>query len=200
MGLRSGLCAGQSSSSATNSFNHLYGHCFVHWCKVMLEQKRSKNVLVKILLASSKPSLAHQAAKQRSMICHSTEHVSTAPESSSCMLYTNPFDVWHCTRCYEACMQLCVRGNPCSQKFPLHSFHGDINTSGSSDLFTVAMDSFSRLFGDFCSLYASSLSDPVLWFHAVFCFMAELLLFPNAYTFRQHHLQLIVLSSRVEIS
>lgn len=134
------------------------------------------------------------------MIRHSTEHVSTAPESSSCMLYTNPFDVWHCTRCYEACMQLCVRGNPCSQKFPLHSFHGDINTSGSSDLFTVAMDSFSRLFGDFCSLYASSLSDPVLWFHVVFCFMAELLLFPNAYTFRQHHLQLIVLSSRVEIS
>lgn len=60
---------------------------------------------------------------------------------------------------------------------------------------SLAMDSFSRLFGDFCSLYASS-----LWFHAVFCFMAELLLFPNAYTFRQHHLQLIVLSSRVEIS
>ncbi len=35
-----------------------------------------------VLLASAKPRLAHQTAKQRSMICHSSEQVSTAPESN----------------------------------------------------------------------------------------------------------------------
>ena len=37
IGLRSGLCAGQSSSSTSNSMS--LWTCFVHWCTVILEQE-----------------------------------------------------------------------------------------------------------------------------------------------------------------
>ena len=40
MGLRLGLCAGQSRSSTLNSTNHLYGPRFVHRGIVMLKQER----------------------------------------------------------------------------------------------------------------------------------------------------------------
>ena len=43
-----------------------------------------------------KPRPVHQAARQRHLIRHSTEYVSTTTESSGSVLYTNPSDTWHC--------------------------------------------------------------------------------------------------------
>lgn len=59
-----------------------------------------------VLLVSAR--LAHQTAKHRNVICHSTEHVSISPEFSGTMLYTTPFNAWHWAWWFEACMQLLV--------------------------------------------------------------------------------------------
>lgn len=65
-----------------------------------------------VLLASTKPRLTPLTAKQRSMICGSTEHISIAPQSSGGILYTAPHDALHWTWWYEACMQLLDHRNP----------------------------------------------------------------------------------------
>lgn len=52
------------------------------------------------------------------MICHSTEHVSTASVSSGGMLYTTPSHEWHCAAAWtcqkalgaEFCADLNARG------------------------------------------------------------------------------------------
>jgi len=50
-----------------------------------------------VLLATAKPRLVHWIARQRSVIGHSREHVSTALESSGGVLYTTASDALHCT-------------------------------------------------------------------------------------------------------
>ncbi|CAI9579748.1 unnamed protein product, partial [Staurois parvus] len=49
-----------------------------------------------ILLATAKPRHIHRIARQRSVIHHSREQISTASESSSGMLYTTAFEALHC--------------------------------------------------------------------------------------------------------
>ncbi|CAI9622115.1 unnamed protein product [Staurois parvus] len=44
---------------------------------------------------------SHPIARQRSVIHHSREHISTAPESSGSMLYTTASDDLHCTCCFH---------------------------------------------------------------------------------------------------
>lgn len=58
-----------------------------------------------ILLASTKSRLAHQSAKQRSMICHSTELISTAPVQLQHALHCLAL-LW----CQD-CMQMLGHGN-----------------------------------------------------------------------------------------
>ncbi len=75
--------------------------------------------------------LTNQTAKQRSVICHSTQHISTAPDSSGDVLYTTISNALHCT--CEACMQLLGHGNP------FHKACVDINASGSLELFSYGI-------------------------------------------------------------
>ncbi|CAI9616427.1 unnamed protein product, partial [Staurois parvus] len=53
-----------------------------------------------VLLVTAEPRHVHQISRQRSVICHSREHVSTAVEFSGGMLYTTASDTLHCT-CYN---------------------------------------------------------------------------------------------------
>ncbi len=57
--------------------------------------------------AKSKP--IRLPKKERSVICHSTECVSTAPESSGCVLYTTPACAWPCTECEACCSCLAMK-------------------------------------------------------------------------------------------
>lgn len=68
-----------------------------------------------VLLAFAKPRLIHQTARQRTIICHSTEYKPTAPESSGNMLYTTWSGTWHCTLWCKACMQCLGHRNQCHE-------------------------------------------------------------------------------------
>ncbi len=57
--------------------------------------------------AKSKP--IRLPKKERSVICHSTECVSTAPESSGSVLYTTPACAWPCTGCEACCSCLAMK-------------------------------------------------------------------------------------------
>ena len=48
-----------------------------------------------VLLASTKPRFVHRTARWWSVIHHSRERVSTAPESNGSEQYTTPADAWH---------------------------------------------------------------------------------------------------------
>ena len=164
--LRSGLCAGQSSSSTPNSLimslwtllcalvhSHVgtgRGHpqtvptklgawncptslgVLKHSKFLSLELRGQAQVLEKqphaiippppnftqrsqartVLLATTKPRLVHQSARWRSSIRQSREHVSTALESSGCVLYTTASNALHCTCWCMVWMQLLSHGNP----------------------------------------------------------------------------------------
>jgi hypothetical protein len=49
-----------------------------------------------LLLASAKPRFVCRTARWWSVIHHSREHVSTAPESNDVKLYTTPANAWNC--------------------------------------------------------------------------------------------------------
>jgi hypothetical protein len=49
-----------------------------------------------ILPASAKPRFACRTTRWWSLIHHSRECVSTAPESNGGKLYSTPVDAWHC--------------------------------------------------------------------------------------------------------
>ena len=88
--------------------------------------------------SSAKARLAHLTAKQRSVICHSTEHVSTAPSSSVGVLYTTPSDAWHWTGDVRlACRCSAMETHP--MKLQPHSFCAYINASGSSESFSYGI-------------------------------------------------------------
>ena len=147
IGLRSGLCAGQSSSSTPNSLIHVFmdlalctgaQSCWnrkgpnspncshkvgsmklskISWSAEALRvpftgtkgpsptpEKQPHTIIPPppnftlgtmqrstVLLATAKPRLIHRIARRRSVIHHSREHVSTAPESSGGALH-------HCIR------------------------------------------------------------------------------------------------------
>ncbi|CAI9578026.1 unnamed protein product, partial [Staurois parvus] len=65
-----------------------------------------------VLLAIAKPRHIYRIARQRSLICHSRELVSTALESSGGMFNTTASDSLHCTWRCMAWMQLLGHGNP----------------------------------------------------------------------------------------
>ena len=65
-----------------------------------------------VLLATTKPRLVHQSARWRSSIRQSREHVSTALESSGCVLYTTASNALHCTCWCMVWMQLLSHGKP----------------------------------------------------------------------------------------
>jgi hypothetical protein len=52
-----------------------------------------------VLLASAKPRFVYRTARWWSVIHHSRECVSTAPDSNGVELYTIPAYAWHCTCC-----------------------------------------------------------------------------------------------------
>ena len=65
-----------------------------------------------IFQASAKHKFNCRTARWWSVIHHSKERVSTAPESNGGELYTTPADAWHCAWWSYACVQLLGHGNP----------------------------------------------------------------------------------------
>ncbi len=120
-GWGSGLCAGQSSSSTPNSFNHLFMdldlHTGVQFHTII---PPPPNFTVGKMQSGRLHSPSTLQTQTHPSDCQTEKHdsslhftkVSTNPESSGDMLYATPFDTWHCTWWCEACMQLLVHGNP----------------------------------------------------------------------------------------
>ena len=117
VGLRSGLCAGQSSSSTPSSLLHVFmnlalctgvqscwnrkgpspncSHKIPPPSKALHLAQCSKTSTV--LLANAKPRLVHQIARWRGVICHSREGVSTAPLHFRLQWWRA---LHHCIRCF----------------------------------------------------------------------------------------------------
>ena len=114
-----------------------------------------------VLQVSAKPKLAHLTVKQRSVIRHSTEHVSTAPQASVCVLYTTLL-LYLTSGIGPGDVRPCEAMETHSMTLPPHSFCVYINASGCSELFSCGI-SRAFFFYFFCFLLLHPVSNSVAY-------------------------------------